>query len=254
MPRGSTTRGGAYLYAIVPGSEEKNLGPVGLFEGEVHTVTLDGLAAVVSDLPSVDRLRPERRHLAAHQDVLSRLVEESDVVLPVSFGTVADSNESIKNMLSRYSDNLKEQMSRVEGKMEVEVHVIWDVPNVFEHMVKMHPELREARDRVFDQKHEPTRDEKIELGQLFERILNEDREALTRKMEEALGPHCSGIKRNKCRNEQEVMRLSCLIPKDGREEFEDVINKAAELFEDYFTIEHSGPYPAYNFIDVRLKI
>ena len=254
MARRTTTKGGTYLYAVTAGAEEKDFGPVGLYESDVHTINDGEVTAVVSELPVDGKLRPERRHLAAHQGVLSRLVEESDVVLPVSFGTVADSAEGIRNMLARYKPDLMKQIRRVQGKVEMEVRVVFEVPNVFDYFITVHPELKEMRDRVFDGKHEPSRDEKIELGQLFERFLDEDRERYARQVEKAISSRCAEIKQNKCRNEQEVMRLSCLVAKDEKEEFEAALAEAADMFDDNFTFEHGGPYPPYNFIEIQIKV
>lgn len=254
MTRRTTAGGSTYLYAVVPAGADHELGPIGLYESDVHVVQDGEVAAVVSDLPGTDRLRPERRHLAAHQGVLSRLVEDSDVVLPVSFGTVADNNEAVRNMLGRYRRDLVEQISRLRGRVEMEIRVSLDVSNAFEYCVSRHRELREVRDHVFDQKHEPSRDEKIDLGQLFERLIEEDREDYAKKLEKALKSYCAEMKRNKCRNEKEILRLSCLVDKKGQGSFEDAVNRAAEDFDDTLLFEHSGPFPPYNFIDIRLKV
>ncbi len=230
------------------------MGPKGLFDSSVYTVADGELAAVVSDLPQVDKLRPERRHLAAHQGVLSEAIEKNSVVLPVSFGTVADSPEGIKKLLSKYQKDFLREIKRIEGRVEMELRLTWEVPNVFEYFVANHPELKEVRDRIYDGKHEPTRDEKIELGQAFERILEQERENLTGKVEKIISPVCAEMKRNKCRNEHEVMRLACLIGKDDKERFEAAVNEASEMFDDNYTFEFNGPFPPYNFIEVRLKI
>jgi hypothetical protein len=254
MAKRTTTKGSTYLYAVTAGAEEKDFGPMGLYDSDVHTINDGEVTAVVSEIPIDGKLRPERRHLAAHQSVLSHLVEEADVVLPVSFGTVADSAEAIRNLLARYKPDLLKQIKRVQGKVEMELRVVYDVQNVFEYVITQHPELREMRDSVFDSKHEPSRDEKIELGQLFERLLNEDRERYTKKVTKALSSRCSEIKENKCRNEQEIMRLSCLISKDEKEAFETALAEVADTFDDNFAFEHAGPYPPYNFIEIRIKV
>lgn len=254
MARVASSNGGVYVYAVVDGAEERNFGSLGLFGSEVYTVPADGISAVVSDMPEVDRLRPERRHLAAHQAILSRLVDENLNVLPVSFGTVAEGDDSIRKLLSRYRKELRTQLEKVSGRVEMGLRVVRDVPNVFEHYVKSNPELKAARDRVYDSKHEPSRDEKIELGQLFERVLSEEREACKEKVEKYLSGHCTEIKENRCRNEMEMLRLSCLIDKDRAGNFESILNEAIGEFEDSLVFEYNGPVPPYNFVDVRVKL
>ncbi len=248
------TKGGTYLYAVVAGAEERDVGPFGLYDSKVYTVVDGDVSAVVSELPDEGRLRPERRHLSAHQRVLSRLIEENNAVLPVSFGTVADTPDSIRKMLDRYHEDLIKQIVRVRDKVEMELIVTWEVPNVFEYFLEIHPELKGARDELYSMKREPTRDEKIELGQMFERFLEDDREAYTHKVEKVLAKVCSETKRNKCRNEREVMRLSCLVEREAVEGLKKALDEASRMFDDNYTFEYTGPYPPFNFVELHIEV
>lgn len=243
-----------YLYAVIPGTTDGELGTNGLFDSAVNTISEGGLAAVVSEFPASEKLRPERKHLAATQKVLSHLVKTHDVILPVSFGTVADDEKGIREMLKKYSKDFNSQIKRVSGKVEMELRVIYEVPDVFEYLVDKYPELKQDRDQIYQSDGEPTREEKINLGQHFEQIQSKDREELTTEMEKWLGPSCTEVKRNKPRSEKEVMRISCLVDKDGLEGFHDALTKASDVFDDNFGFEYSGPLPPYNFVDVRVDI
>jgi hypothetical protein len=244
---------GVYLYAVVRGSDDRKLDAKGIHDGDVYMLSQDNLAAVVSDMPEVDKLRPERRHLAAHQRVLTQLIQEHDVVLPVSFGTVPESKKAVQELLSRYKDDLTSQLQRVEGKVEMGLRVALEVPNVFEYFVSKNTELKQARDEIFNSKDEPTREQKIDLGQKFEGTLNKNREECAKKVESTLIEYCSEIRQNRCRNEQELARVSCLIEKDKTDVFVEVVSKAAEQFEDDFVFDYNGPLPPYNFVEVRVK-
>src|SRR5208337_5537951 len=172
------------------------------------------VAAVVSDV-GVERLRPERSHLAAHQEVLKKLMAEA-TPLPMAFGIIADSPQAVRNLLSRNQHALLEQLKRVAGKVEMGLRVAWDVPNIFEYFVNTHAELRVARDRIVNARHESkaavpeSQEEKIELGRMFDHLLNDDREAHARKVRHVLAPVCVEFKANLCRKEHEVMNLACL--------------------------------------------
>ncbi len=246
--------GHIYLYAVIPGTEEGELGISGLFDSTVHTISEDGIAAVVSDFPASEKLRPERKHLAATQKVLSYLVNNNDVVLPVSFGTIADSAKGIREMLKNYGKDFKNQIKRVSGKVEMELRVAYEVPNVFEYLVAKYPELKQDRDQIYKPNVEPTKEQKIDLGQHFEQVQQEDREKLTAEVEEKLKPPCLEMKLNKPRNEKEVMRISCLIEKDEVEEFQTAVDKASNVFDDDFVFEYNGPLAPYNFVDVRVHM
>jgi hypothetical protein len=206
---------------------------------------------VVSDVPNRP-LRPERRNLATHYNVLKRLMSQS-AVLPMGFGTIADSAESILRILQIHQEVLLDQLRRVEGKFEMGLRVSWSVPNIFEHFVSTHPELCELRDKLFRPGCDPSPQEKIALGQLFDRTLNAERAAHTLSVVGALRPACFEIKDNKVRDEREVMNLACLVGRDAQARFEEGVFNAAREFNDAYTFDISGPFPPHNFVDLDLR-
>lgn len=248
----TSNKKGIYLYAVIYGSEEHNYGSCGIDQNMVYTILRKNVAAVVSDVPN-GKLRPERRHLSAHQGVLRRLMEES-TPLPMSFGIIADGPKTIEKILAENQPAFQEQLDRVSGKVEMGLRVTWDVPNIFEYFVSTHPELRSVRDRFFGTHREPTQEDKIEIGRMFDRMLNEDRERSADDVENILSRYCFEIKRNKCRTEQEVMNLACLVGRDAEARFEEDLLEAANLFDNNFAFDYNGPWAPHNFVDMELKI
>lgn len=242
---------GRYLYAIIAGSEQRQFGNLGLNGGQVYTIPDNGVAAVVSDIPQ-QKIRPERRHFAAHQGVLRKLMEECDL-LPMRFGVISGDPRAVRGLLSRNRSAIVNQLQRVAGKVEMGLRVSWDVPNIFEYMISVHSELMEARDSLINAQRNLTQEEKIQVGRLFEELLNTDREAHTRRVERALKPACSEIKRNKCREEREVMNLACLVSRTALPAFENAVLKAAGLFDDNFAFDYNGPWAPHNFAEVEVE-
>lgn len=250
--RHESTKEKLYLYAIVPEANGQSFGPIGLDGGRVYAIANGRLAAVVSDVPP--RLRPERRQLAAHQEVLKRLMRDGDAVLPVSFGAVTDGPTAVARILSRNQQAFLEQIRRVAGRAEMGLRIAWDVPNIFEYFVETHPELRVMRDRLFGGHRELTQDDKIEVGRVFERLLMEDREMHTQRIEAILAPHCAEIMRNKARHEHEVANLACLVGRDGQERFEAAVFEAAKLFDNNYAFDYNGPWAPHNFVELTLEL
>jgi hypothetical protein len=242
---------GRYLYAVVSAATPKALGPCGIDGRKVYAIAHGPVAAVVSDVPD-RRLRPERRHLAAHQEVLKRLMAQG-AVLPMSFGIIADGPKAIQKILARNQVALLKQLQRVAGKEEIGLRVTWDVPNIFDYFVTTHPELRALRDELFGGYQEPSQENKIELGRLFDRLLNEDREIYTERVEEILCRYCFEFKRHKARHEREVMNLACLVGREALARFEAGVFEAAALFDYNFAFDYSGPWAPASFVDLDLK-
>ena len=244
-------RGRNYLYAVVEAGAPRSYPSIGIDGSDVYTITEGRVAAVVSGLAS-PKIRPQRANLAAHQAVLKCLMADT-TPLPMAFGTVATSPEAIRKILVRNQHAFEEQLKRVAGKVEMGLRVAWDVPNIFEYFVNTHAELRLARDRLVGARHEFTQEEKIELGRMFDRLLNDDREDHTRKVEHVLAPVCVEFKPNPCRNEHEVMNLACLVRRDVQEEFSGGVFAAAKLFDNNFSFDYSGPWAPHNFVELDLE-
>jgi len=252
---------GRYIYAIVNDDGESGwkadggfpwtAEPLGFDGCPAYAISVGSAAAVVSDVPNRP-LRPERRNLATHYAVLKRLMSQS-AVLPMGFGTVADSVESILRILQTHQEALLQQLRRVEGKFEMGLRVSWSVPKIFEHFVSTHQELRELRDKLFRPGSDPSPREKIELGQLFDRMLNAERAAHTRSVVGALSPAYFEIKENAVRDEREVMNLACLVGRNAQTAFEQTVFDAAREFNDAYTFDINGPFPPHNFVDLDLR-
>lgn len=241
-----------YLYALVSSGDICSCGLVGIKGRELEIITAGRIAAVVSDIAE-PRIRPERRHLAAHQLVLKQLMA-STTPLPTSFGIIADDAEAIRKILNQNQREISDQLRRVAGKIEMGLRVNWDVPNIFEYFVQTHEELRAARDRFLGGQREPTQEDKIEVGRRFEQALRDDREIFTAKVQQILAPICARVKVNKCHSELEVMNLACLVDRSAQDRFADAVFEAAKLFDNNFAFDYSGPWAPHNFVELDLKL
>jgi len=253
MAARTVAKSGRYLYAIVTAPGERTYDFAGIDGAPVYCIANGQVAAVVSDVLD-DRIRPERRHLAAQQAVLKGLLSRAGAMLPMAFGIIADGPKAIQKILSRNHAAFLQQLQRVAGMVEMGLRVSLDVPNIFEYVVNTHPELRAARDRFLGPYRNPSQEDKIELGRLFDHLLNEDREAFTEKVEEILSGYCREIKRSKVRNESQVMSLACLVPRDGQDRFEEGVFEAAKLFDNNFTFDYNGPWAPHNFVELNLEL
>jgi hypothetical protein len=241
--------GGTYLYAVLASPEGAGgIGSLGVEGGEVYCVTAGDLSAAVSRV-SRTRLRPERKHLLAHQTVLRRLMEHG-TVLPAAFGLVARNDEAIRGLLLESQEPFREQLEHVAGKVEMGLRVSWSAPELFEDFVARHPELGAARERLRG-RHDVGREELIEVGKLFENLREADRAAHSERVAAVFREHGVELKWNPPRGEREVMNLSCLVPREGLGAFEKWVEAAAAGFDDHFTFEFNGPWAPHSFTELK---
>jgi len=244
---------GKYIYAIVAAGASDIVGIPGIGGHPLSVIAEGRVAAVVSDV-GPGRIRPERRNLGAHQNVLKTLLDLSPVPLPMSFGIVGESSAGVRRMLARNQAAILEQLQRVAGKVEMGLRVRWDVPNIFEFLVDTHAELRDMRDRIVGSGRMATHDEKIEIGSMFDRTLNRDRARLTEEVQQFLYPVSAEMKVNKCKDEYEVMNLACLVRREHLDAFSNAIFDAAKLFDDKYSFDFGGPWAPHNFVTLDLDL
>lgn len=252
MSRETAIKTGLYLYAIVPAGTEADLGDIGLDGAHVQVVRQGELAAVVSEVPT-KKLRPERRNLAAHDAVLRALMDR-ETPLPVAFGIVADDADELKRVLAREQHRLVEQLQKVRGRVEMGLKVNWDVANIFEHILSMCPDLKQMRDDLFADGRQPSRDEKIELGRMFDEMVGQKRDQCATKVVAALEAEGFEVKRLAPRTEKSVLNLAVLIGREHKDQFTQAVERAAGEFDDTYAFHLDGPWPPSNFIDLRLRL
>ena len=242
---------GKYIYGFTRSDATLSSAINGISGKPIFAISDNGVAAVVSEGPD-GKLRPERKNLSAHHGVIKEIMKTL-TILPVSFGVVADNEASIKKILKLNHVSFISQLKRLEGKVEMGLKIAWDVENIFEFMVRKHRTLELFRDNIFLKPTGATQEEKLELGRMFETILNEDREKHLAAVQDILKDYCCEIKVNKPKDENTIMKLACLVEKTKMEQFEKGVFEAAKEFDDNYAFDFNGPWAPHNFVDIKLK-
>jgi hypothetical protein len=246
----STVALGKYVYAFVRAADAHDIierGLTGLNDCNLKVSIVGSLGAVTTDI-AVEKIRPRRQLLAAHQSVVTEISGSWDM-LPVSFGLIAESEAEICRILAANTDVLETQLDRVGGQVEMNLVLRLSSENVFQYFVDRFPELQEARSVITAG---ATRDEMIEMGRLFERLLASERNHCERKMVESIQSVCKETDLQPPRSEGELVRLNCLIDRENEAEFSAAIHRAAEAFNEDYVFNLSGPWPPYSFVTLAL--
>jgi hypothetical protein len=243
---------GLYLYAIIDHAQPREFGECGLDGGRVFTVPGQSVAAVVSEVPN-RKVRPERRKLAAHFEVLKRLLEQH-TLLPVAFGIIAEDLAEVERIVRLNEDSFVEQLQRLRGKIEMGLRLVWDVPNVIDLFVQTEPTLQRLRDQLFGGGQTPSQESLIELGRVFDQLRSRRREQLVNQVQEALAPWIAELKELALRNDHDAYNLALLIPASQRDEYEAAVARYAEALPEHFRIELNGPWPPSNFVELNLTL
>jgi len=248
----NATEVGLYLYGITVTQGVLPVEVPGIENAEVEQVVEGSLAAIVTRVTTA-KIRPRRANLAAHHHVLRDLTEQRPI-LPVAFGTIASSEEQLREVLRQNHDALVEQLERLRGRIEMGLGVYWETPNIFEFFVATHRELEQMRDRLFRPGKTPTFEQKVEMGRLFESLLQDSRQRHTRQVVDALSPYCAEIRTVDPGEEKMIMKLACLVEANRRQQWEDGIQVVARHFDNHYCFKYTGPWAPHNFADIDLNL
>jgi hypothetical protein len=248
---------GRYLYGLIRATEDRDFGPVGLpivgAPTPVHTIRVGDIGAVVSNLPTKDRLLPLRRNLEPHNRVIRDIMNETTII-PMAFGQVARTEAEVVKALKGNLKTIDAELARLDGKVEMTLRVLWDVPNIFEYLVAEDPVLALARDEMFGRSSRPTQAEMIDMGKMFEERLAFARKRDTRRLVQIFKPHAAEVKENDPKDEKMVAHLSFLVRRDQMQTFEETLFQAASGFPDAYVFDYNGPWAPFSFVELDLRL
>jgi hypothetical protein len=237
---------GLYVYAV-GSSSAGELPPLqGVLDRPTYRLDAGALCAVVSECP-IDTVRAERRHIAATQRVLAGLNAQFDL-LPMAFGTVTKSEADLRHFLAENRDVLTAQLKRVSGAVEMSLRLSLEVPDPIAYLVERTPALQAARERTFRRRKQPSYDDRIRLGQMFDDALRRYRDARTEQVVAAVGASCAEVIALPVREEKEIANLAVLVSRSGLDQFEAAVHASAAQIDEDIAFSIGGPWPPHNFV------
>jgi Gas vesicle synthesis protein GvpL/GvpF len=246
-----------YLYCIVPVAPFKDGTPpiraaaIGTLTETVRIVPYDDLAAVVSDAPAA-QYDVSRRNMLAHQLVIEEVMRRT-VVLPVRFSTVAKSDQAIKEqVLRRKAGEFHQLLRYLRGRTESGLKVFWEREPLFRSLVAEHSELRALRDSIAGRSVEETHYERIQIGQLTDEAIRQQRQIDADLILDALSPLAVEMRLNKTLTDMMVLNAAFLVETAREEPFEAKLRELDGTHAGVMSFKYVGPVPPYNFVNISV--
>ncbi len=251
-PPGLAERSGKYVYCIVQTTESLRFGPIGIGSepAEVHTVNYRDIAAVVSDTP-LEVYDPTRENVLAHERV-NEAVMHSFTVIPMSFNTVFKTREDIVELLRSAYDAFRDVLGKMEDKLEFGLKVLWEPEIVIREIEKENENLRLLRQEISSQKGS-TYFARMQYGRLVDSLLQHRSEQLVSEIFAALSDVSIASRANKPIGEKMILNAAFLVPRDREGDFDAKV-KAIDARYANLNFKYTGPWPPYNFVNIRLKL
>ena len=234
-----------YVYGIV--REETSLPALEGVQGQkIATLGAEGHAAVVSQVDDPDALGvPD--DLLAHSRVLDGIAAGS-AVLPLVFGTVVPDEETVLEevLLSRHGA-YEDAFGRVGDAVQFSLRGRFDRDAVLTELVSEQPEIAALRRATSGRSEMETRDERIRLGELVVRGLQEKAEAEAPMIRAALEPLAREIVDLESAQAEDVVNLAALVERGRQAAFETAAEELARKAAGRISFRLVGPQAPYDF-------
>jgi hypothetical protein len=247
----ASTRG-QYVYCVVKASESLKFGAIGLGAepAEVHTVHYKDIAAVVSDTP-IDVPDATRENVLSHERV-NENVMRSHTVIPMSFGTVFKTRDDIVELLRGAYDAFHDVLVKMEDKLEFGLKLLWDRDVAIREVEKEDEEVRRLKSEISSQKGS-TYFARMQYGRLLEAALQARSERYVNEILAQLRDVSVASRTNKPIGDKMIMNAAFLVAREQETAFDARVKELGAHY-DRLTFRYTGPWPPYNFVNIRLKL
>jgi hypothetical protein len=251
-PAKSADHRGKYVYCVIQSADPRRFGPIGVGTepGEVHTVHYQDIAAVVSDTP-IEVLDATRENVLAHERV-NEAVMRAHTVIPMSFGTVFKTRDDIVELLRGAYGAFKDVLTKMEDKVEFGLKVLWDRDGVIREIEKEDEDVRRLKSEISSQKGS-TYFARVQYGRLVDAALQSRSEQYVSEIFDLLRDVSVASRANKPIGDKMIMNAAFLVARDREAAFDAKV-KAVGAKYDHLTFRYTGPWPPYNFVNIRLKL
>jgi len=243
---------GRYVYCIIRASQPLKFGAIGMDEQwpEVSTINFKDMAAVISDIPLAP-LDSTRENVLAHERV-NETVMRDHTVIPMSFGTIFKTREDIVELLRSAYDAFADVLSKMQDKLEFGLKVLWDRDEIVRTIEQEDEDIHRLKTEISSQKGS-TYFARMQYGRLIDGALQQRSERYVAEFFQGLRDVSVASRVNRAIGDKMIMNAAFLVQRDQEPAFDKRIKEIASRF-DKLTFKYTGPWPPYNFFNIRLKL
>lgn len=238
-----------FLYAYTLADAPHDLEDLtGVDERNLFMVTYGRVSAVVSAYGGTT-LSLKGKDIFAHQHAHRMLMTQATVI-PLQYGLTLSSLHRVEEVLKQNESTLYRQLRRLYRKVEMEVTMRFDVPDLFDYLIGKYPYLRDEKAKVVNGRLLYYLGNRAKKGEKFMKTLGKEKEIYRSLAMEIISPWCAEIKESKLPStEEDVVTFNCLVNRERLRVFEKSIYDAGNRFSPDFCFSYNGPWAPQNFCD-----
>jgi hypothetical protein len=231
-----------YIYGIVEQGCVLPAGLNGIDDTAPALLRHANIAAVIGDVQS-SRVPLVEKNLWQHEKLIEGLMLDH-AILPVRYGTLLKSEQEVLDILAANQAGFVSNLSRVRGRVELGVRVLWDdVPQGAPDVAASPAPVLRGRDYM--------------LAHLVEaqvqRARRERGQALVDKINAVLSPLADQHAIKLLVTPRMLLTAAYLIAREHVGQFRNAIELLA-IKEQKLQFMCTGPWPSYSFVDVNVQL
>jgi hypothetical protein len=204
----------------------------------------------VSNTPMVVQ-DPTKDNVLAHQRV-NETVMQHHTVIPMSFGTLFKTEDDIMELLRSAYDAFTDVLNKMQDKFEFGLKVLWDRDQIIHEIEDEDEDIRRLKGEISSQKGS-TYFARMQYGRLIDAALQARSERYVAEIFEGLRDVSVASRSNKPIGDRMIMNAAFLVARNLEHAF-DLRVKDIGLRYEKLTFKYTGPWPPYNFVNIRLKL
>ena len=243
---------GKYVYCIIEATDPLKFGPIGIGAepSEVYTVHYRDLAAVVSDAP-LEVLDSTRENVLAHERVNETVMREHTVI-PMSFGTIFKTREDIVELLRSAAEAFGDVLNKMQNKLEFGLKVLWDrdqaireIESDDEDISRLKKEISGAERPDLLRAHAVRPAGRCGAAVAIGALRVGDPRRAARRVGRLAHQQADWRQDDHERRVPDLARQGDGVRRQGQVDRQPF---------DKLTFKYTGPWPPYNFVNIRLKL
>jgi hypothetical protein len=212
----------------------------------VSTIAHGRIAAIVSDVP-IDRPLGVRGDLVAHETVLDSVAAQAAVV-PMRFPAVVEEHAVVDELLAPNEDHFLALLDDLEGRAQFTLTGRYEQDAVLREVLEGDEEIRALREKVRELPEDASYYDRVRLGELIVRALEERRETEGADIVDRLEPFAVATVTNQLAAPEDVVNVAFLVDRERQEEFENAVEDVGKDLAGRVRLRLLGPVAPYDFI------
>ncbi len=196
-------------------------------------------------------LDPTRENVLAHQRVNENVMREH-TVLPMSFGTVFKTREDIIELLRSAYEAFGDVLNKMQNKFEFGLKVLWDRDALIKEIEAEDEGVRRLKGEISNLKGS-TYFARMQYGRMVDAALQAKSERYVSEIFTTLRDVSVASRSNKPIGDKMIMNAAFLVSRDKEHAFDLMVKQIGSQHAE-LTFKYTGPWPPYNFVNIRLKL